>query len=179
MKKILPLILIFILSGCSIPTSANRSEIYSFSRENKKLRGGFGGNATYELIRDFRGYEMYPEDIAALEEKVENFISLHPKLSDSQRDNLRKLRLTPGATKEETLLLLGEPTKVSGGGSTWIYRLNKIRAFTFFIVPVFFAHEGYYLRFDGDRLTAIERHYPEQMMHQASGPGIIQSNSSE
>ena len=170
--------MIITLSGCSIPASVNRSEIYAFSRQEKKLRGGFG-NTTYELIKDFRGYEMYPEDIKALQKRVEAFISSHSQLSESQIDNLRKLRIVPGATKEEVFLLLGEPTKVSAGGSTWIYRLKKLRAFTFFIVPVFIAHEGYYLRFDGNRLLAIERHYPEQMMHQASGPGVIQSNTSD
>lgn len=170
--------MIIALSGCSIPASVNRSEIYAFSRQEKKLRGGFG-DATYELIKDFRGYEMYPEDINALQKSVEAFISSHSQLSESQIDNLRNLRIVPGSTKEEVFLLLGEPTKVTAKGSTWIYRLNKLRAFTFFIVPVFIAHEGYYLRFDGNRLMAIERHYPEQMMHQASGPGIIQSNTSD
>lgn len=170
--------MIIVLSGCSMPASINRSEIYAFSRQEKKLRGGFD-NATYELVKDFRGYEMYPEDIEALQKKVETYISSHPQISKSQIDNLRELKVIPGATKEEVFLLLGEPTKVSAGGDTWIYRLNKLRAFTFFIVPVFIAHEGYYLRFDGNRLVAIERHYPEQMMHQASGPGVIQSNSSD
>jgi len=178
MKKIALLVMIVALSGCSIPASVNRSEIYAFSSQEKKLRGGFD-DATYELVKDFRGYEMYPEDIEALRKRVETFISSHQELSESQIDNLRKLKIVPGASKEEVLLLLGEPTKVASGGSTWIYRINKLRAFTFFIVPVFIAHEGYYLRFDGQRLVAIERHYPEQMMHQASGPGVIQSNTSD
>jgi hypothetical protein len=175
MKKTILLAAIILLGGCSIPTSAKRSEISYFSSEEKKLRGGFGSDATYEVITDFRGYKIYPEDVDELRRNVEDYISASPGLSADKINNLRKLKLTPGATKEETLLLLGEPTKISGDGNTWIYRINKLRTFTFFIIPVFIAHEGYYLRFDTDILRTIERHYPEQVMHQASGPGIIQS----
>lgn len=119
---------------------------------------------------------MYDEDIAALKEEVEKYISSHDGLSEQKKADLRELKVTEGDTKEEVFLLLGEPEKISGAGAgkeTWIYRINRLRAFTFFIFPYYFAHEAYYLRFENNKLMSIERHYPKQMVHQASGPGIL------
>ncbi|MDD5594831.1 MAG: hypothetical protein PHY94_01165 [Candidatus Omnitrophica bacterium] len=159
-------------TGCSIPTSANYNELYSFTREEKKVKGMMGSKKNVETIHDFRENEMYIEDITALKEEVEKYISTHPDLSEEIKGNMRQLKVTPGLNKKEVELMLGEPDKISGNGNVWIYQINRWRAFTIFILPVFFAHEGYYLRFDKDSLIAIERHYPKQVIHQASGPGL-------
>lgn len=176
MKKIQYLILVFLtvnLGACTIPTAAKYNEIQSFTREEKKKKGAFGTNKTTETIRDFRQNEMYPEDITAAKEEVEKYIAAHPDLSEEIKNNLRGLKVAPGESKEEVELLLGEPDKISKNKDLWIYRISRIRAFTVFIFPVFFAHEGYYLRFKDNKLLAIERHYPEQTIHQASAPGLI------
>lgn len=177
MKRLI--ILLTILSsaicctGCSIPTSANYNELYSFTREEKRVKGMMGSKKSAETIHDFRENEMYIEDITALKEDVEKYVSTHPDLSEEIKNNMRQLKIAPGFTKNEVELMLGEPDKISGHGNVWIYQINRWRTFTIFILPVFFAHEGYYLRFEKDLLTAIERHYPKQVIHQASGPGLI------
>ncbi|MFA4842460.1 MAG: hypothetical protein WC658_01320, partial [Candidatus Omnitrophota bacterium] len=79
-----------------------------------------------------------------------------------------------GENEEEVRLLLGEPDKVIRGGSTWIYKISRIRAITVFIIPVFFVHEGYYLNFQDGILAGIERHYPRQIVEQSPGPGVFQ-----
>ncbi|MDD5653611.1 MAG: hypothetical protein PHT31_05595 [Candidatus Omnitrophica bacterium] len=158
------------LSGCSIPTSANYNELYSFTSQEKTTKGMMGFQKKTELVRDFRENEMYVEDIAALKEDVEKYITAHPEISEEIKADMRQLKIAPGFNKQEVELMLGEPDKISG--DTWIYQISRLRAFTFFIFPFFFAHEGYYLRFNNDRLTAIERHFPKQIIHQASGPGI-------
>ena len=56
--------------GCTIPTSANYSEIYSFTHQEKKVKGMMGSKRKIESIRDFRENEMYIEDITALKEDV-------------------------------------------------------------------------------------------------------------
>jgi len=174
MKKtiilLLSLCLLFSLSGCSIPTSANYNELYSFTSKEKTTKGMMGFKKKTELVRDFRENEMYVEDIAALKEDVEKYIAAHPDTSDEIKANMRQLKITPGFNKEEVELMLGEPDKISG--NTWIYQISRLRAFTFFIFPFFFAHEGYYLRFNNGCLSAIERHFPKQIIHQASGPGL-------
>jgi len=176
MKKLLLLLSLLMLHGCSIPTAASYNELDAFNRTEKSSSAGFGKKSSIEIIKDFRNQEMYIEDITAMKEDAEKYIQEHPDLSEERKTALRELKLTPGANKEETCLLLGEPDKISARGDLWIYRINRLRAFTIFIFPVFFAHEGYYLKFEDDRLVAIERHYPEQIVHQASGPGITQAN---
>jgi hypothetical protein len=162
------------LSGCSIPSAARYTQLYSLTKEEKKVSSGLGGKRKVVLIKDFRENEMYEEDLAALKEEVEKYIASHPDLSEAAKNNLRALKVAEGATKEEVKLLLGEPDKASPGHASevWIYRISKMRAFSVFIVPVFFAHEGYYLYFKDGVLTAIERHYPKQIVEQGAAPGI-------
>jgi len=165
-----------LFSSCSIPSVAKYNQLYSFTKEERKLKGGFGSkNRTEVLVKDFRENEMYEEDITALKEEVEKYIVAHQDLSDETKNALRELKVTEGETTEEVRLLLGDPDKIAESDliETWIYTINKVRAFTVFIIPVFVAHEGYYLRFQDNRLTAIERHLPKQILRQASGPGII------
>ncbi len=136
-------------------------------------------------IKDFRGNDAYDEDIEALKADVEKYISQHPDLSESEKNNLRALKVTQGATVDEAILLLGKPDKsvrAAGGGrygasEIWIYKISKIRVFTIFILPVFPVHEGYYLYFKDGALVEIERHYLKQVVQQGEGPGIIESKS--
>jgi len=169
--------------GCSLPTAAIQRPLYSFVRQEKRIKSGFGGEKKSITIKDFRGNDAYDEDIAALKEEVEKYIFQHPDLSESAKNNLREIKVTQGATGDEVVLLLGKPDKlarVSGGGrygasAIWIYKLSKIRAFTIFIIPVFFPHEGYYLYFKDGALVEIERHYLKQIVEQGAGPGVIES----
>ena len=172
----------FSLAGCSIPSSAKTSELYSFTKVEKTKKVRMGAKRKATVIKDFRENEMYDEDITALKEEVEIYIAAHPDLSETVKNDLRSLKVTEGMDKEKVELLLGEPDKIAGSGSAtevWIYAINRIRAFTVFIVPVFIAREGYYLRFKDNTLTAIERHYPKQMVHQASGPGLDRKTGPE
>lgn len=158
-----------------MPTSASYREIYSFTKEEKKVKSVFGKKQSIS-IKDFRENEMYEEDMEALKEDVEKYIALHPDLSEAAKNNLRELRVAEGATKEEVKLLLGEPDKISD--ETWVYKINKLRAITVFIVPVFFVHEGYYLYFKDGVLSGIQRHYPKQVVEQVPGPGLFEKKKS-
>lgn len=178
---ILILFYIYLSGCCSIPSVSNYSQLYSFTKETKKIKGGFGKKVI--LIKDFRENEMYDEDIAALKEKIEKYISHHTDLSEQTKNNLRELKVTQGATEEEVELLLGNPDKVIHPGDNvgfaseiWIYKINKATAFTVVIIPVFFTHEGYYLYFKDNTLTVIERHYLKQTF-QSSGLGISERRS--
>ena len=55
----------------------------------------------------------------------------------------------------------------------WIYKINKMRAFTVFIIPVFFVHESYGLYFKEDVLVGIERHYLNQVVQQSPALGVF------
>lgn len=178
MKKILLAILILpciCILGCwSLPRKVNYNQLYSITKVEKRVKSGFTKKKVV-LIKDFRENEMYEEDIAALKEKAEKYILAHPDLSDSAKDNLRELKITIGAGIDEVQLLLGNPDKIIGGASkagagtqTWIYRINKSSAFIIVAVPVFFTKEGYYLYFKDNLLTAIERHYLEQVIQTGS-----------
>jgi len=131
----------------------------------------------YESIKDFRGIEMYDEDIDALKEEVKEYIVAHPELSDAKKKDLRELKVMQGETKEEVRLLLGSPDKIVNP-QTWVYKISTWRAFTVFIVPVFFVHEGYYLYFKDDILTGIEKHYLKQLIEQSAGPGVYEKKGS-
>jgi len=182
MKRILPLVLIlfcFIIFGCSVPSVANYSQLHTFIKDEQVIKGGFGSKKKILLIKDVRGNDMYDENIVELKEVVEKYISIHPDLSESTKNNLRELKITEGTTKEEVEILLGKPdkvirqgNKVSATSEIWIYRINKMNAFTIFIFPVFFAHEGYYLYFKDNLLTTIQRHYLAQIIQQSAGPGV-------
>jgi hypothetical protein len=158
--------------GCSLPTAAIQRPLYSFTREEKKIKSGFGGEKKSITVKDFRQNDAYDEDIATLKEEVEKYISRRQDLSDSAKNNLREIKVTPGASRNEVVLLLGKPdklTRVSGSGrygasEIWIYKLSKIRVFTIFILPVFPVHEGYYLYFKDGALVEIERHYLKQVV---------------
>jgi len=179
------IIVLVILSmiGCSMPIAAIQSPLYSFTREEKRIKSGFGGKKKSITLKDFRGNDACDEDIEALKTDVEKYISQHPDLSESARNNLQALKVTQGATGDEVVLLLGKPdklVKVAGSGrygasEIWIYKLSKIRAFTIFILPVFLVHEGYYLYFKDGALVEIERHYLKQIVEQGAGPGVIES----
>lgn len=184
MKRIPLLILLlasFSLSGCSLPTTARYSQIYSITREEKKIEGSFGSKKKVVSIKDFRESEMYEEDIPALKQEVEKYIAAHPDLSEPEKNNLRELKVTEGLTKEEVKLLLGEPDKIirKGPAEIWIYRINRLRAFTVFIIPIAFVHEGYYLNFKENTLLSIERHSLKQSLHQTGGPGVNERTSQE
>jgi len=163
------------IMGCSIPTSSVYSKIYSFTKEEKIKKGTFGFSRTTETVKDFREQEMYDEDIVALKDAVEKYISSHPLLDESAKSNLREMKVVGGENKEQVELLLGEADAKgrSGSGEIWIYSIQKLRAFTILLLPVYFPHESYRLYFDGDILAKIERHYLKQMIEQASGPGLL------
>ena len=184
MKKILVLILILsciCISGCwSLPRVASYKELYSFTKEEKNIKGGFGSKRKVVLVKDFRGNEMYDEDMTAFKEKVEKYISSHADLSEPEKNNLRELRVSKGTAKEEVLLLLGKPNKVirlnnkaCAASEIWIYRTNKRITFIIIVIPVFFTHEGYYLYFEDNILTAIERHSLEETVT-TSGIGLFE-----
>jgi hypothetical protein len=167
--------------GCSTPTVATYKQLESFTKEERKNKIGLGKSKTV-FFKDFRKNEMYQEDVAALKEEVEKYISNHPELSDSTKNNLRELKVVEGLTRQEVELLLGSPDKITklernanyNASEEWIYKINKIRAITVFIIPVFFVHEGYYLYFRDDVLAGIEKHYPKQIVEQSAGPGVFQ-----
>lgn len=182
MKKILILFLCFYISSCSVPTAANYRQLYSFTREEKKLKGVIGKKKVV-LIKDFRENDMYEEDMEGLKQEVEEYILAHPDLGEQAKLNLRELKVTEGARKEEVRLLLDKPDKVVrargkanyAADEIWIYKISKLRTFTVFIIPVFLCHEGYYLYFKDDLLAGIERHYLTQIVQQGSAPGVIPS----
>lgn len=175
----------FSLAGCSMPKAAVQRPLYSFTRVEKSGKSGFMGTRKIITIKDFRQNEAYDEDIEGLKEDVEEYISKHPELSETARNNLRDLKVTQGSRAEEVIFLLGKPDKVakaSGAGrygatEIWIYRISKIRAFTVFVFPVFFVHEGYYLYFKDGVLVEIEMHYLKQIVKQGSAPGLVESKS--
>lgn len=187
-KKIFSIILVLFylgMTGCSMPSAALERSLYSFTKEEKKIKGAFG-KKKFISIKDFRGNDVYEEDIIDLKEEIEKYISSHPDLSESAKNNLRELRVTEGATREEVRLLLGAPDKIirassakKGTSEIWIYKLNKMNAFTIFIVPVFFIHQAYYLYFQDNSLFNIERHYLRQIVEQSPGPGIVGKTTPE
>ncbi|PIP20856.1 MAG: hypothetical protein COX40_02515 [Candidatus Omnitrophica bacterium CG23_combo_of_CG06-09_8_20_14_all_40_11] len=181
------IIILVILSiiGCSMPTVVIQRPLYSFTKEEKRIKSGFMGQRKSITIKDFRGNEAYDEDIAVLKAEVEKYISQHPDLSETAKNNLRGLKVTQGAAGDEVILLLGKPDKMRkvggaghyGASEIWIYKISKIRAFTIFILPVFFVHEGYYLYFKDGALVEIERHSLKQIVEQHAGPGVVESKS--
>jgi len=178
MKKTLVAVLFlfcFGLCGCSVPTAAGRDRLYSITKEEKRSKGTFGGKKTI-TIKDFRQREKYDEDIEALKQEVGKYILAHPDLNEETKSNLRQIKVVPGMQKEEVTLLLGEPDKISKAGKNayladqlWTYRINTWQTFTFFILPVFCTHQGYYLYFKDNTLAVIEIHYLRQTV-QANEP---------
>jgi hypothetical protein len=161
-----------------MPRADTYAQLYSFTKEEKKIKGGISGSRKLVLIKDFRENERYDEDIAALKEEVEEYISRHPDLAEATKNNLRELRITAGAAQKEISLLLGKPDRVIESGDKagaaseiWIYRINKSSIFTVIVIPVFFTQEAYYLYFKDTVLTKIERHYLEQTF-ETSGIGL-------
>jgi len=182
MEKVKVLILILFCVYCcgcfSVPRAADYKELYSFTQKEEKLKGGLGGTGTIVTIKDFRENERYDEEVAALKEEVEKYITSHADLTERAKNNLRELKVTAGATKEEVNLLLGKPDKViknetDAASEIWIYQTGKNSAFTIIVIPVFFTHDGYYLYFENNILTKIERHYLQQTF-EASGIGLQQ-----
>jgi hypothetical protein len=173
--------------GCSMPTVAIQRPLYSFVKEEKRIKGGFMGHKKSITIKDFRGNDAYDEDIAALKAEVEKYISRHPDLSESAKNNLREIKVTQDARDDEVVLLLGKPDKLArvaaggryGASEIWIYKISKMRIFTIFIIPVFPVHEGYYLYFKDGALVEIERHYLKQIVQQSEGPGVTESKKKE
>lgn len=171
----LSLVLSLSIAGCSMPAAAKQGHIYSFTKQTTKGKGFLAKSR--ESVKDFRGIDMYTEDIDALKEEVEQYISDNSGLSDDIKKNLRDIKVAPGENKEQVLLLIGQPDK-RDGDDIWIYRISKWRAFTVFIVPVMFVREGYYLYFDGDTLVDIERHYLKQTITQSASAGLYEQGSS-
>lgn len=173
--RIALILLCFYAAGCSVPSTAGEKYLYGISREEKKQDNGIFGNKKYIEIKDFRGNERYDEDFAALKEEVEKYITLHPGLSEEVKSALRELKVAAGLKTEEVKLLLGRPDRAMK--DIWVYRISKWRAFTIFIVPVFFVHEGYYLYFKDGVLDSIERHYLTQTIHQNAAEGVYQQKN--
>jgi hypothetical protein len=172
------------ISGCcSVPRADSYKQLYSYTKEEKTTKGKFGFKTKATLIKDFRENEAFAENITALKEKVEKYISTHTDLNELTKNYLRELKVTEGATKEEVKLLLGEPDKVikpgkkDGACETWIYATSKRSTFTVIFLPVFFGHEKHYLYFKDDILTLIERHYLEQVFSASdSNMGLMGSS---
>jgi len=174
---------VYITGCCSIPRVTSYQQLYSIAKEEKKIKAGFS-KTKIVLIKDFRENEAYDENITALKEKVEKYISGHTDLNESTKNNLRELKVTEGAAKEEVKLLLGEPDKVVKtdkkdiASEIWSYRINKRSIFTIVFLPIFFGHEEYYLYFKDSTLTFIERHYLEQTFYSSgSGMGVNDTKS--
>ncbi len=168
-----------------MPIVSTQGPLYSISREEKVTKSGFMGSRKSITIKDFCGNEAYDEEIGALKEEVEKYISQNPNLGEQAKNNLRELKVTDGTTKDEVILLIGKPDKImraAGGGrygasEIWIYRISKIRVFTIFILPVFFIHEGYYLYFKDGALVGTEKHSLKQTVYQGEGPGLVESKN--
>jgi hypothetical protein len=186
-KKISPIVLLafsLYACGCSIPKSARQAEIYSFTKTEKKLSIGFSKKIEI-TVKDFRNRIAYEENVEDLQQAVEKYISEHPGMSDAAINNLRKLKVADGATKEEVTFLLGKPDQIRrvssmnpyGAEGLWIYRISKLDAIMFFIFPVFLVHEGYYLYFKDDVLAGIEKRFMEQMVETSPGPGMYESKT--
>jgi len=178
MKRLSILVIVFILLnmiGCSMPTVTTARPLYSFTKTERISKGGLMSKQKFISYNDFRGQEAYDEDIDGLKKDVEAYILKHPDLNEQTKDNLRALRVTQGATVAEVTLLLNQPDRVIkaasgapyGATEIWVYRISKLRAFTIFIFPIFFVHEGYYLYFKDGMLQEIERHYLRQVIRQS------------
>ena len=163
--------LCFYISGCSIPMVAKYSQLSTFTsnKTGKKMKFGLGGSN--RAIEDFLGNKIHKEDIDIVKERVEKYISIHNNLSEATKNNLRELRVTEGATKEEVELLLSKPTKiikrkdnVHAISKIWLYKINKRNPFTIVILPIFLIHEKYYLYFKENILFNIQRHYLRQIV---------------
>ncbi|MDD4893824.1 MAG: hypothetical protein PHW54_00720 [Candidatus Omnitrophica bacterium] len=171
------------IAGCSMPIVTAQKPLYSFTKEEKAVKGGFMGKKKSVTIKNFRESQAYEEEIDDLKIEVEKYISNHPDLSESAKSNLRKLMVTDGSTEEEVIFLLGKPDKIinaTGAGhygaqEIWMYRINKLRAVTFLIIPVFFVHESYQLYFKDGVLVEIEKHHLQQLITQSHGPGVPDS----
>ncbi len=170
------------MTGCSMPAVRVERPLYSYTKEIKVAKGGLMGKKKSIIIEDFRENEAYDENIEDLKKIVEKYILEHPNESESAKNNLRELKVSDGSTREEVILLLGKPEKIinAAGGSygaseIWVYKVSRMRAFTIFIIPVFFVHEGYYLYFKDGALVEIERHYLKQVVGQSAGPGLNQT----
>ena len=105
------------VGGCSLPTTVRYEQLYSLTREEKKVKGAMLGKKKAILIKNFRQKQAYEEDIEILKQEVEAYIAGHPDLSEGRKADLRALKVTEGLAKEEVTLLLGEPDKVIKGSS--------------------------------------------------------------
>lgn len=180
MKKILFSLLISacisIAGCCSIPRTADYKQLFSFTKEEKKIKGGLGAKRLVS-IKDFRENDRLDEDIAALKKRIEGYIASNAGLNESAKNNLRELKAAEGLTVDEVRLLLGEPDRVIKTDKTrpeiWIYKINKRSTFTIIFLPVFFGHEEYRLYFKDNILILIERHYLKQTFSASdSGMGL-------
>ena len=135
-----------------------------------KQKGAFGLKSKVVFIKDFRGNDMYDDDIASLKEEIEKYIASHAGLSEATKDSIRKLKVAEGLSQDEVKLLLGKPDTIlkpdnkSGASASWVYSTRKRSAFMIIIFPVFFSHEAYYLYFKDNSLAQIEKHYFAQVI---------------
>jgi len=182
MKKLLLVIILSIFAaGCSTLRVTPQSKLPSYIKLEAKKQGFTFGKDKIVSYKDFKNNEIYEEDVDAFKEEVGQYIVKRPELSESVKASLNKLEVTLGLTKEQVILLLGQPDKISSLGPNQysanqlcIYRITKWRAYTVFIMPVFFVHEGYYLYFKDDILVRIEKRDLKQAIHQGSAPGVFE-----
>jgi len=156
------------IAGCSIPMTAKYTQIDALSSDKAGKKSKF---RTGKPVKDFLGNEIPQEGMIAIKERVEGYISSHSDLGESTKNNLRALRLTEGATKEEVELLIGRPAKVIKLGNNihapseaWLYRTNKRTAFMIIIIPTFIVYEKYYLYFKENVLVSMRKHYLKQFV---------------
>jgi len=163
--------LCFYISGCSIPMAAKYSQLNTFSSNGTAKKKKFSFSESERPVEDFLGNKMYKEDIDIVKGRVEKYISVHSNLSEATKNNLGKLRVSVGATKEEVELLLGKPTKIikrkdnaHAISEIWLYKTNKRNPFAIVIIPIFVIHEEYCLYFKENVLSDIQRHYLKQIV---------------
>lgn len=181
MKSLFLIILSICILGCSTPGVDTYRQIYSITKREEKKKVPMGGRRKVVTITDFRLNDAYDEDIDALKEKVEKYILTHPETADSIKLSLREFKVSAGLNREQVELLLGKPDKIitaSGKdnyGSTeiWVYRINKTRIVTVFIIPVLPVKESYRFVFKGDNLAGIERHYLKQIVKESPASGLF------
>jgi hypothetical protein len=183
MKMVSITAVIFLLlgiTGCSTPVIRPEKSLFSYTKEEKTVKGGFMGKKKIVTLKDFRENEVYEEDMEDFQKLAQEYVAQHPSLSETAKENLKGMQVTCGSTKEEVEFLLGKPDKIisptgdnpPGAREIWVYSIHKMHAYTVFIIPVFVAHESYWLHFKDGALQEINRHYIKQVVGQSPGPGL-------
>ena len=170
MRKMDLIVLCFCISGCcSMPRSMTYPQLYSLTTAKKTIKKQIGMRQKVEVINTFRENEVNQNAITALTKEVDKYIAGHSGLAEATKNNLRKFKVVNGATADEVNLLLGKPDKViktskkNVASETWMYQTSKSSIFDILVFPVFWGHEKYFLYFQDNILTLIERHYLKQI----------------